>query len=129
MFSNNLDFIREAFRIAGVEYGKRISPYWENVNRSLYEIREKTVSGHISVSKDRNKLQILSGIDNRTKAYKACYNMSVLYESEGDINNAQIWINRAMRKKHNIHARNYNKILQNRQKILEILNKQTGQRN
>ena len=51
--------------------------------------------------------------------------MSVLYESEGDINNALIWIDRAMRKKQNIYAGKYNKILLNRQKILEILNKQT----
>ena len=129
VYSSNLDFIREAFRIAGTGYGKRISPHWENVSRLLYQIREKTDSGYITISMDKNRLQKRSMLENRTKAYRACYNLSVLCESEGDIKNALVWIDRASDKKHNLHARNYNEILLNRQKIIETLNKQTGKGN
>ena len=126
---NTSDCIREAFWIAGNEYGKRISPYWEKVNRSLYEIRERTDSGKINVTIDKNRLQVHSLSEKKTKAFKACYNMALISESEGDIDNALTWINKAMRNKHNIYARRYNKTLQGRQKSLERLKKQTEKRN
>jgi hypothetical protein len=123
------DCIREAFWIAGVKYGKRISPYWENVARSLYEIRTKTDSGKIVITKDKKILKVLSTLENKTKAYKACYNIAVLSESEGEINAALTWIERAIGNKHNIYASRYKKTLLDRQKSVEILNKQTGIRN
>jgi len=126
---SELDCIRHSFLNSGISYGKRISPSWETVYSSLYKISAKTDTGFVRTLSDKTILINLSNIPNRTKSFKACYNLAVLCESENDIDEAISWINRAVSLKESTNASRYQKILTDRLKTLIILDKQTGRKN
>ena len=120
------NYIADAFREAGIRYGKRISPFWVNVNRIIYDIKMKTDSGYIDISEDKLKLRKLSSSDHKTKAYKACYNLAVLSESAGAVDDAITWIELALEQKNTFIALNYSNILKYRLLELDKLDLQTG---
>jgi hypothetical protein len=122
----NPDLIADAFWQSGLNYGRRISPFWENVNRSIYELYDKRDSGRVNISQKKSELEILSTSRKKTKAFKACYNLAVLSESNGNIKEALEWINKALRIESNITALKYSAILRDRQKEMLILDRQTG---
>ena len=124
--SNKLELYREAFWLSGVDYGKRISPSWEPVNRSIYEIKQKSDTGRIIVSVNKDILESFSSSKNKSKAFNACYNLAVISESEGDIENALKWIDQALEIKKTILASGYRKKLELRKNNLEIVDRQTG---
>ena len=123
---SNLDRYREAFWLAGNEYGKRISPSWNTSNRYLYQISEKTDTGKKYLTFDKILLQEYCSSGSNYKNFKACYNISVIYESEGDIDNALKYINLALKSKNSSHALRYRDFLLNRKKKIDVLNQQTG---
>ncbi len=119
----------EAVWRAGSDYGKKISPSWETVYRPIYEIREKTDSGTLWVSTDIKRLKDLSTSENKTKRWKACFNLAVLTESNGDIQNAIKWIELARSYKPGINISTYYELLKDRKKSTEMLDKQLGYKN
>ena len=127
--SNKLEHYREAFWYAGVDYGKRISPSWESVSRSIYDIKQKSDTGRINVSDNKVILESLTTLKNKSKAFYACYNLAVISESEGDIINALKWIDQALDIRKRILASDYRKKLEIRKNNLEMVDKQTGIKN
>lgn len=87
------DAVREAFWYAGYEFGKSISPSWENEKRYYFEFRNKK-GEDISQGPDELKEYALTGRKN--KAYQASYNLAVFHERSDELEEAMTWINRAI---------------------------------
>jgi hypothetical protein len=122
----NSESIGEVFHDAGIQYARRISPFWENTNRIIYDLYLRTDSGKVNISQDKIRLKSLSFSNRKTKAYKACYNLAVVLELEGEITDAQKWIELALELNNNKMAQQYSTILEDRLKDIDKLDMQTG---
>ncbi len=116
------DAVREAFFIAGENYAKRISPFWRNIARSYYQI----YSFGNDISLDRGQLLELKTGGNRNQAFKACYNLAVVSESEDKLQEAIAWLKEAKTIKESEYTDFYMDKLQKRMEIREKLDIQSG---
>jgi hypothetical protein len=87
------DVLREAAFLGGTDFARRIVPYWQPVSRKYFLMSDITGA---NVSLDSMALKEFVGYGSRTKAYKALYNLAVINEMNGDIEQAINYINDAL---------------------------------
>ena len=116
------DAARELFFNSGEKYGSWISPYWSGISRRYFMITEKGKE----ISLDKEHLYKLSAGDKRRKAYKACYNLAVLFESEDELAEALKWATSAYNLIHSDQARVYVKQLRRRIRSRQLIDNQSG---
>ncbi|MCF8381888.1 MAG: tetratricopeptide repeat protein [Bacteroidales bacterium] len=82
-----LDAIKEAFWFAGESFAKKISPYWQEEVRNYYFM---PVQGTSDMSLDMDYLTRISSKDKsrKGKIFKTYYNLAVVNEKEGNIEEA-----------------------------------------
>jgi hypothetical protein len=85
------DALREVFFATGEKFAKRISPYWITISRAYYLLSK---AGN-DISLDRDQLLILKDGKRKKQAFKACYNLAILSESEDKLQEAIDWLNKA----------------------------------
>jgi hypothetical protein len=122
--------INESGYFSGKQYAIRISPTWVTENRTFYRkaTDEFKVAGKY-VKQDRWKEAIAIWkrytMDADPKiAGRACYNMALASEVEGNLPIALEWANRAWQQHGLKNARNYISLLQNRMWQQERLDQQ-----
>jgi hypothetical protein len=116
------DAIREAFFTAGEKYGKRISPSWKEISRLYFQF----FSLGEDISLDKNRLLIIKAGKKRNQAFKACYNLAVISESEDKLPEAIQWLEEAKTFKEPDIVNLYIKKLQDRLETREVLDQQSG---
>ncbi len=111
------DDLRELFYFSGENYGGRISPHWVSISRPYYLF----VKNGEDVSLEREQLLVRTESEHANRAFKACYNMAVLSESEDQIEEAIKWAKKASELKQNqelsFYLKELNKRLEARDKI------------
>jgi tetratricopeptide (TPR) repeat protein len=75
------ELLKDLFWEAGVEYAKKISPYWDLITRSYYPLYAKSGA---DISEDFNSLLIVSKEGSKSRSFMAFYNMAVLAEKSGE---------------------------------------------
>jgi len=117
-----INSVREVFFLAGKKFGKRISPYWSDDSLNFYQI----FSYGDDISLDREHLVELVTSKKRNQAYKACYNLAVLSESEDKLQEAVSWMDKAESIKQSETINNYRKKLEQRLENKIMIDQQTG---
>ena len=116
------DALREAFYLAGEKYARRISPYWVELSRQYYLISRDGED----TSLEKEKLIALKSGKNANVAFKACYNLAVLSESEDKLLEAIGWLDAADKFKQSETSNIYKQKLQKRLELREIIDNQSG---
>jgi hypothetical protein len=116
------DGTREAFFLAGEKYGKRVSPNWSVIHRQYYLISR---AGE-DISLDRNRLVELISVDKKNLAYRCCYNLSIINESEDKLSEAIMWLDSAQTFKPSEEVEYYRKKLQKRIITRDTIDRQSG---
>jgi hypothetical protein len=108
-------------------YANRITPYWIRVTRDYYVrgtdnfkmARRKSLTGNWNEAGDLWKLETTNA---STKiAGRACYNMAIICEINGDLDKAIEWAQKAFENYNNRLALRYVRMLKNRQRKNEVL--------
>ncbi len=122
--------VKEVANRSGQAYGLRIVPYWLRVSRDYY------VKGTNNFSIGKRKAQTgnwdqageywYKEINNNKGkvAGRACYNMAIISEINGDIDQAIKWAQQSYEDYNNKLALRYVRVLQNRQKKMQLLQDQ-----
>jgi len=121
------DAIRSAYYYAGEEYGKRISPSWQEASRVHYKFSKRGIfpGAGIDNSFDETYLLELSNSKKRNKAYKACINLALLSEKNDRLKEALYWLDLAEVKKPSTRlVKLYKNIIRERLIKREKINKQ-----
>jgi hypothetical protein len=116
------DATREAFFLAGEKYGQRISPFWSVLARQYYLISR---AGE-DISLDRDRLVDLISIDKQNLAYRCCYNLAIISESEDKLSEAITWLDSAQTFKSSEEEEYYRKKLEKRIITRDIIDMQSG---
>jgi len=116
------DAVREVFFLAGEKFGKKISPFWSVLSRSYFQM----YSFGEDISFDREPLALLTTGKKRITAFKACYNLAVLSESEDKLEEALNWLDKAEEIKESVYVDIYRYKLQSRLEVREKLDYQLG---
>lgn len=86
---NNLpelvDILREAYWYGGESFAKKMSPYWEEVQRTYFKLN-KTIKTDGSL--DEDFLKLLTSSNNNLLRFKAFFNLAVVYEKNGNYEEA-----------------------------------------
>ncbi|HVS96805.1 MAG TPA: DUF6340 family protein [Puia sp.] len=133
--SNSLLVRKEAVNKAGIdagqEYGLRIVPYSVRVSRWYYVRGNSSfiVARRMAQSGDWDDAAKLwqqqTESHSRKVAGRACYNMAIISEINGDLNAALDWSKKAYEMYNNRLALSYTNILRDRQNNNEVLKSQT----
>ena len=122
--------VKEVANKSGQAYGLRIVPYWLRVSRDYY------VRGTYNFSIAKRKAQTgnwdqageywykETNNNKRKVAGRACYNMAIISEINGDIDQAIKWAQQSYEDYNNKLALRYVRILQNRQRRMQVLHDQ-----
>lgn len=121
------DAVKETGRNTGYGYAQRILPYWLRVSRDYYVRgsdnfrigRRKAQTGNWSEA-GRLWKQETRNPDSKV-AGRACYNMAIICEINGQLNEAIQWAQKSYEDYNNRLALHYVKILQNRKANNELL--------
>ena len=112
--------LNESGEFAGVMFGKRISPTWVWVNRSYY-IRKhddfKLAKKFVRVENWEKATELWKGLANNVDpkiAGRACYNMALAAEMEGNLDIAKTWAEKSMKDYKNKAARDYLNVINRR---------------
>ncbi len=116
------DALRETFFLAGEKFGKHISPFWFSISRPYFQI----YSFGEDISLERNKLIELASSDKKTPAFKACYNLAVLNESDDRLTEAIEWLEKCKTIRKSEYTDFYLKKLNTRLETREKLDIQSG---
>jgi hypothetical protein len=116
------DAVREVFFLAGEKYAKRISPYWTSLSRSYFLV----IHGGNDISLDRDHLMLLKSGKKSMRAFKACYNLAVLSESEDKLQEAIMFLGEAKAIKKSDSVDYYIEKLQRRLDSRKALDLQSG---
>ncbi len=116
---NKRNAINAAGVFAGSQYGVRISPTWVHASRIYYvkgkkENGFKTAKLHVKAGNwDKAKIiwENLSKSADQKIAGRACYNMALAYEMEGELAEALVWAKKAFTSYNLKQARYYANIL------------------
>lgn len=116
---NKRNAINEAGIFSGNQYGVRISPTWVNASRTYYvkgkkENGFKTAKLHVKAGNwDKAKIiwENLSKSTDKKVAGRACYNMALANEMEGELADALVWAKKALTDYNLKQARYYANIL------------------
>lgn len=89
---NLFDVMKEAFFMGGESFGNELSPEWETLQRSYYQLYDDK-----GQDKSLNEAFLMNVIskDKKVKSFKAWYNLALVYEREGDLHKALDAINSA----------------------------------
>lgn len=113
--------IQQSGYIAGRSYGNRFFPSWIQVRREYYKRKGpqmKTADRMVRVNSwedARSVWEPLTSSSKRKLAGRACYNMAIYYEVQGDFDAAIDWATKAYTQFNEKRSRNYVRILRNRQ--------------
>ncbi|WP_246197708.1 DUF6340 family protein [Chitinophaga agrisoli] len=122
--------VKQAGSKAGEDYAARIVPYWVRVSRDYY------VKGSDNFTMARRKAQTGNWTDaaalwekettnpSSSIAGRACYNMAIISEINGDLDKAIKWSQKAYEDYNNHLALQYLNILKNRQAKQALLKEQ-----
>ncbi|TAE57972.1 MAG: hypothetical protein EAZ89_03615 [Bacteroidetes bacterium] len=112
--------VDETAYYAGIKYGMRIAPTWINVSRSYYpkakgterleaDMAEATRLARVDRWRDAARLwqPIAEDKSNPKAAAKACYNMALASEWEGNLEVARRWVQKAWEEYGSKPARTY----------------------
>lgn len=112
--------IQQAGYLAGCDYAARFLPGWTQFRREFY-IRKgrdmKAASRMVQVNEwedARNIWEPLTKSPKRKIAGRACYNMAIYHEVQGNLDQAIEWAQTAYTKHNDKRARGYVRVLQNR---------------
>ncbi|HRN58486.1 MAG TPA: DUF6340 family protein, partial [Agriterribacter sp.] len=112
--------LKQVSNKAGQDYAFRIIPYWLRVSRDYYVrgtdnfrvARRKAQTGNWDDAATIWEKETASG--KSKVAGRACYNMAIIHEINGDVNGAIQWAQKAYENYNNKLALRYVKILENR---------------
>jgi hypothetical protein len=123
--------VNQAAYKSGQAYAHRIIPYWIRVTRDYY------VKGTSNFKKAKRKAQT-GNWDDAAKLWeketqnpkdkiagRACYNMAIIQEIDGNLDKALEWARKAYEDYNNKLALDYIRILERRKASNEVLEKQT----
>jgi hypothetical protein len=129
------DAVKEAAEKTGHEYALRILPYWIRVNREYFV----KGNGNFSIAKRRAQTGNWNGAaaiweketsnSDPTIAGRACYNMAIISEINGDLDNAIKWAQRAYEDYRIRLGLNYISLLQMRKADNNLLKMQQSEAN
>lgn len=130
---NRNEAVKEVAGQVGQAYGLRIIPFWIRVNRDYYVkgtdnfviAKRKAQTGNWD---EAGKLWEKETNNSDTKvAGRACYNMAIISEINGDMEAAIKWAQRSYENYNNKLALHYVNLLKNRQVKDEIVQNQNAQ--
>ncbi len=107
--------LREASYEAGIAYGRRLSPSWYRISREYYR-KSKGDDVFAEGARmmevndwDAAKEALLQAVDNghRKTRGKASHNLAVVYEIEGNLEEAKVWAQAAWGKYKNKKSKDY----------------------
>jgi len=124
--------IKQSANNMGHRYASRIIPYWVSLTRDYYvkgsnnfkiatrraRTRNWDGAGELWLIETKNKKRKIAG--------RACYNMAILSEINGDIDTAMTWAQKSYEDYRNKLALSYLNLLRNRKQKLQKLEYQTG---
>ncbi|MBX3255160.1 MAG: hypothetical protein KF862_13535 [Chitinophagaceae bacterium] len=124
------DAVKETGTKAGEEYAMRILPYRTRVTRNYYVkgtdqfkvAKRKAQTGNWDGAAELWQKETQN--HDAKVAGRACYNMAIISEINGELNQAVTWAQKAYENYNNKLALQYVKILENRKVKNEILNDQ-----
>lgn len=127
------DAVKQTGQKAGQEYAYRIIPYWVRVSRDYYVkgtdnfilAKRKAQTGNWSGAAELWQKE--TGSTNAKVAGRACYNMAIINEINGDIDNAIQWAQKAYEDYNNSLALRYVKILEDRKANNAVLKSQESE--
>ncbi|RBL89420.1 DUF6340 family protein [Chitinophaga flava] len=127
---NRKEAVKEVSVQAGQYYGMRIIPYRTRVTRDYYvkgtdnfrTARRKAQTGNWNGAAELWKKETTN--PNNTVAGRACYNMAIICEINGELDLAIKWSQKAYEEYNNRLALNYIRLLKNRQVRNELLKQQ-----
>ncbi len=123
--------VKDAGNKAGAAYASRILPYWIRVSREYFvrgddnfkTAQRKAQSGNWDGAAELWKAETTS--NNTTLAGRACYNMAIISEINGDLDGAIQWAQKSYEDYRIRLALQYVKILQYRKTQEEVLKTQS----
>jgi tetratricopeptide (TPR) repeat protein len=130
---NRNEAVKEVANQAGQAYAMRIIPFWIRVNRDYYVrgtdnfviAKRKAQTGNWD---EAGKLwEKETSSSDRKVAGRACYNMAIINEINGNLDAAIKWAQRSYENYNNKLALHYVNILKNRQIKDDIVQNQTAQ--
>jgi hypothetical protein len=129
---NRNEAVKEVAGQAGQAYALRIIPFWIRVNRDYYVrgtdnfvvAKRKAQTGNWDEAGKLWEKETAS--DNKKIAGRACYNMAIISEINGDLEAAIKWAQRSYENYNNKLALHYVNILKNREIKDEIAQNQSG---
>ncbi|HEX4851020.1 MAG TPA: DUF6340 family protein [Puia sp.] len=124
------DAVKEAGNKVGQCYALRILPVWLRVSRDYFVrgsdnfriARRKAQTGNWNEAADLWQKETTN--PSKKTAGRACYNMAIISEINGDLDKAVEWAQKSYENYNNRLALHYVKILQNRQANNEVLKDQ-----
>jgi len=129
--------VNQACNTAGTLYEKRISPTWTYEQRSLYKKGGRSpmaVGSRMAVVGNWNEAinnwnQVLTTSKKRKLCGRACYNLALASEINGDLENAKTWISKSYGQYNNKQAAYYQNTINRRYNDMMKLNQQFMQNN
>ena len=118
---NRKEAVKEVGNVAGHAYAFRIVPQWQRVSRDYYvrgndNFKIAKRKAQTSNWNEAAKLWLKETSNSKRKiAGRACYNMAIISEINGDLSMAIKWAQQSYENYNNPLALNYVKILTNRQ--------------
>jgi hypothetical protein len=127
---NRKDAINDVSRKTGQDYAYRLIPYWIKVTRDYYVkgtnnfgiAKRKAQTGNWDGAAELWKKETTSS-DSKI-AGRACYNMAIICEINGQLDEAIAWAKKAYENYNNKLALRYVNILKNRKESNNVLNYQ-----
>ena len=129
--AGRIEAVKDVSTQAGQAYASRILPYWIRVSRDYFvkgdenfetatrKARSGNWDGAAEIWRDETKNP------DGTLAGRACYNMAIIYEINGDLDGAILWAQKSY-EDHKIRlALNYLNVLRYRKRQNELLRSQT----
>ena len=124
---NRKDAVKDVSRKAGQDYALRLIPYWIRVNRDYYVkgtdnfsiAKRKAQTGNWDGAAELWKKETTSS--SSKIAGRACYNMSIICEINGQLDQAIEWAQKAYEDHNNKLALRYINILKNRKEKNNLL--------
>ncbi|MBW8685579.1 DUF6340 family protein [Chitinophaga rhizophila] len=124
---NRRDAITSVSHQAGADYASRLVPYWIRVNRDYYVRGNKSFSIAKRMAQTGNWNGAAGLWEKETNARKskiagrACYNMAIICEINGQLDQAIQWAQKAYENYNNKLALRYINILRNRQETNKLV--------
>jgi hypothetical protein len=130
-FSGRIEAVKDAGNKAGAAYAARILPYWIRVSREYFvrgdenfmTARRKAQAGNWDGAAQIWKQE--TGSKNGKIAGRACYNMAIIQEINGDLDGAIQWAQKSYEDYKITLALSYLKILQYRKDQNDLLKSQS----